>query len=178
VSLLFRGEITMAKYEPVLYKYTSTKEYVDQFPCAYRQWRADSHCNLIHGYSFSIKLFFGTNDLDVRNWAADYGGLKELKNLLEDQFDHTLLVAEDDPELETFKLLESKGLAKLNILPRLGCESLADQIYKYVNGVYIPDMWGKSEAERLWCYRVEVRETQANMAFREGHREWNEELFD
>jgi hypothetical protein len=24
---------------------------------------------------------------------------------------------------------------------------------------------------------VEVRETQANMAFREGHREWNEDLF-
>ena len=167
----------MANQQPVTYKYTSTKEYVDAFPCAYRQWRADSHCNLIHGYSFSIKLYFGTNDLDVRNWAADYGGLKELKNLLEDQFDHTLLVAEDDPELETFKLLESKGLAKLNVLPSLGCESLADQIYKYVNGVYIPDFWGPGEAKRLWCYRVEVRETQANMAFREGHREWNEDLF-
>lgn len=167
----------MAKFEPVVYQYTSTKEYVDQFPCAYRQWRADSHCNLIHGYSFSIKLYFGTNDLDVRNWAADYGGLKELKGLLEDQFDHTLLVAEDDPELETFKMLEAKGMAKLNILPRLGCESLADQIYKYINGVYIPDFWGPSEAARLWCYRVEVRETQSNMAFREGHREWNEDLF-
>ena len=41
-----------------------------------------------------------------------------------------------------------------------------------------PEMWGKGEAERLWCYRVEVRETQANMAFREGHREWNEDLFE
>ncbi len=158
------------------YKYTSTKEYVDSFPCAYRQWRADSHCNLIHGYSFSIKLYFGTDELDVRNWAADYGGLKDLKNLLEDQFDHTLLVAEDDPELETFRLLESKGLAKLNVLPRLGCEALADQIYKYINAVYIPDYWGPGESNRLWCYRVEVRETQSNMAYREGHREWNEDL--
>lgn len=25
---------------------------------------------------------------------------------------------------------------------------------------------------------VEVRETQANMAFREGHREWDEDLFE
>jgi hypothetical protein len=55
---------------------------------------------------------------------------------------------------------------------------LADQLYRYVNGVYIPDMWGQAEADRLWCYRVEVRETQANMAFREGHREWNEDLFE
>jgi molybdenum cofactor synthesis domain-containing protein len=71
---------------PRNYKYTSTKEYHNAFPCAYRQWRADSHCNTIHGYSFSMKFYFGTNDLDVRNWAADYGGLKELKKILEDQF--------------------------------------------------------------------------------------------
>ncbi len=71
-----------------------------------------------------------------------------------------------------------KKLAKLTILPRLGCEGLADMLYKYVNGVYIPDMWGPGEADRLWCYRVEVRETQSNMAWREGHREWNEDLFE
>ena len=164
--------------QPIVYKYTSTKEYVDAFPCAYRQWRADSDCNTIHGYSFSMKFYFGTNDLDARNWAADYGGLKELKKFLEDQFDHTLIVAQDDPEMETYKLLQEKKMAKVIVLPALGCESLADQLYKYVNGVYIPEMWGEGEAKRLWCYRVEVRETQANMAFREGHREWNENLFD
>lgn len=160
----------------VAYKYTSTKEYVDAFPVAYRQWRANSHCNLIHGYSFSFRFFFGTNDLDVRNWAADYGGLKELKKILEMQFDHRLLVSEDDPELELYKQLEAKKIARLTILPRLGCEGLADMLYCYVNGVYIPQYLGQGEAERLWCYRVEVRETQANMAFREGHREWNEIL--
>ncbi len=164
--------------QPVSYKYTSTKEYVDAFPVAYRQWRADSHCRFIHGYSFSMKFFFGTNDLDVRNWAADYGGLKELKRFLEDNFDHTLLVAEDDPEIEMYREMKRRHIAKVVELPKLGCESLADLMYRYVNGVYIPEMWGTGEADRLWCYRVEVRETQANMAFREGHREWNENLFE
>jgi len=170
-------------YQPITYRYTSTKEYIDAFPCAYRQWRADDKpngapgCNKIHGYSFSMKFYFGTNDLDVRNWAADYGGLRELKKVLEDQFDHTLLVSSSDPHLDWFKEAELRGLAKLTILPKLGCESLADMLYKYVNGVYIPEMWGEGEANRLWCYRVEVRETQSNMAFREGHREWNEDLF-
>ena len=161
---------------PVNYKFTSTKEYVNAFPVAYRQWRSDSHCNQIHGYAFSMKFFFGTNDLDARNWAADYGGLKELKKILEEQFDHTLIVAQDDPEMETFKLLQEKNMAKIVVLPALGCEALSDMLYKYVNGVYIPDMWGPGEAARLWCYRVEVRETVSNMAFREGHREWNEDL--
>lgn len=164
--------------EPIVYKYVSTKEYVDAFPCAYRQYKADSHCNTIHGYAFSMKFYFGTNQLDVRNWVADYGGLKELKQVLSDMFDHTLLVAEDEPQMELYKQLEKAGLAKLTVLPRLGCEGLADILYKYVNAVYIPDNWGPGEAERLWCFRVEVRETQANMAFREGHREWNENLFE
>lgn len=159
------------------YKYVSTKEYKDAFPCAYRQWRADSHCNKIHGYAFSMKFYFGTNDLDVRNWAMDYGGLRELKNVLEQQFDHTLLVASDDPQLSLYKQLQEAGIADLVVLPRLGCEGLADMLYKYVNGVYIPDYLGQSEADRLWCYRVEVRETHSNMAFREGHREDGEELF-
>lgn len=159
------------------YKFTSTKEYHDAFPCAYRQWRADSHCSKIHGYSFSIKFYFGTNNLDIRNWSADYGGLKELKNILEEQFDHTLLVSSDDPELDWYKEAEKRGIARLTILPKLGCEGLADMLYKYINSVYIPDLWGPAEAERLWCYRVEVRETQSNMAFREGHREDNEDLF-
>ena len=165
-------------YQPVAYKYTSTKEYVDEFPCAYKQWRADTHCNLNHGYSFSMKFYFGSNKLDKRGWVCDYGGLKELKQILKDQFDHKTLIASDDPDLPKYQELEQQGMMKLTILPGMGCERIADMLYKYVNGVYIPTMLGQSEAERVWCYRVEVRETQSNMAFREGHREWNEDLFD
>lgn len=169
---------------PVTYRYVSTKEWHDAFPCAYRQWRADDKpngmpgCNKIHGYSFTVKVYFGTNSLDARNWVVDYGSLRPLKDFLEDKLDHCLLVSSDDPELETFKLLQSKGLAKLTILPALGCEALSDMIYKYINAVFIPENWGSGEAERLWCWKVEVRETQANMAYREGHREWNEDLFE
>lgn len=167
------------KFQPVTYKYVMTKEWHQSFPCAYRQYKADSHCNKIHGYAFSIKLFFGSDELDIRNWVygMDYGGLKELKKILEDQFDHTLLVAETDPDIDWYKEAEKRGIAKLTILPKLGCEGLADQLYRYINGVYIPDFFGPGVAEKSWCFRVEVRETQANMAYREGHREWNEDLF-
>lgn len=164
------------------YKYTSTKSYVDAFPCAYRQWKADDKpgnvpgCNKLHGYAFSMKFYFGTNDLDARNWVVDYGGLRELKDFLADHFDHTLIVAEDDPEIETIKELDRKKIAKVVVLPKLGCEALADMLYRYVNAIFIPQMWGEHESKRIWCYRVEVQETQSNMAFREGHREWNEDL--
>ena len=48
---------------------------------AFRQWRADSHCNLIHGYALQFELKFG-GELDERNWIVDFGGLKSLKKLV------------------------------------------------------------------------------------------------
>ena len=70
--------------------------------CAFRQWKAKSHCNLIHGYALQFEFTFGGNELDESNWIVDFGGLKPLKEWLKHMFDHTYLVAEDDPELETF----------------------------------------------------------------------------
>jgi len=149
-------------------KYVSTKTYKQIAPCAYRQWRASSHCNQIHGYAFSFHFEFETDELDARNWAMDYGGLKPLKGLLEDWFDHTLLVAEDDPKKDELLRLGELGLAKITMVSKTGCEGIAEFLYEYINTIFLPSY---SEAERLWCSRVEVRETDSNMAYRQGHRE-------
>jgi 6-pyruvoyltetrahydropterin/6-carboxytetrahydropterin synthase len=169
-------------YPPITYRFTSTKEYVDAFPVAYRQYLADDKpgnipgCNKIHGYAFSMKFYFGTNDLDCRNWSVDYGSLRPLKEFLQNNFDHTLLVSSSDPEIDWYREANKRGIAKVIELPRLGCEGIADMLYKYINGVFIPDYWGSGEAARIWCYKVSVRETESNMAYRIGHREWNEDL--
>jgi len=154
-------------------KYISTKTYKQLGPVAYRQWRADSHCNLIHGYALSFNLEFETDDLDVRNWVMDFGGLRPLKELLEDWFDHTLLVAQDDPQREGLINLGKLGLAKITEVEKTGCEGLSNFLYEYINTIFLPSC-GKSEAERVWCSKVEVRETDSNMAMRVGHREDNE----
>lgn len=151
-------------------KYISTKTYRQIGPVAYRQWRADSHCNLIHGYAMSFHFEFETDTLDARNWVMDFGGLKPLKEKLEEWFDHTLLVAEDDPMKEHLLKLGDLNLAKITIVEKTGCEGIADFLYEYVNTIFLP-MYGKSEAERIWCSKVEVRETDSNMAMRVGHRQ-------
>lgn len=158
-------------------KYISTKEYSNIAPVAYRQWRADSHCNLIHGYSLSFKFEFECDELDVRNWAMDYGGLAPLKEFLEEHFDHALLLAPDDPHYAAIKHLGEIGIAKITEVERTGCEGLADYLYKYINGIFMPN-YGVEEAKRLWCCKVEVRETPSNMAMRVGHRSDNEDLFN
>lgn len=152
-------------------KYISTKTWNQSFPIAYRQWRADSHCNQVHGYAISIHVEFETDTLDARNWVIDFGGLKPLKHLLEDWFDHTLLVAADDPQRDELLNLGKLGLAKITEVEKTGCEGIADFLYEYINTIYLPNV---GEAERVWCCKVQVRETDSNMAMRVGHREDNE----
>ena len=154
-------------------KYISTKTYKQIGPVAYRQWRADSHCNLIHGYALSFHFEFEADTLDARNWVTDFGGLKPLKSVLEDWFDHTLLVAQDDPMREHLLELGRLKLAKITEVEKTGCEGIADFLYEYINTILLPS-FGASEAARVWCSKVEVRETDANMAMRVGHREDNE----
>lgn len=140
--------------------YRSTKTFPDLGPVAYRQWRADSHCRLIHGYSLSFKFTFESEDLDARNWVVDFGGLRSLKGLLEDNFDHTLLVAEDDPELEWYAEAQERGIAKVVVLPALGCEALSELVFG------VTEVWLKDAGygDRVRVVSVEVMEHAKNSA--------------
>jgi hypothetical protein len=44
-------------------------------------------------------------------------------------------------------------------------------LYEYINTIFLKDY---GEQDRLWCSKVEVRETGSNMSYRVGHREWGE----
>jgi 6-pyruvoyltetrahydropterin/6-carboxytetrahydropterin synthase len=115
---------------------------------------------LIHGYALAIKFVFACEELDVRNWTVDFGSLKSLKGWLEDTFDHTLLVAGDDPELETFFLLKAKGIADVVIVEKTGCEAFAKLIFECA------EIWLKDNgySPRVWLNSVEVKEHGANSA--------------
>tara|TARA_R110002033_G_scaffold68335_1_gene119594 strand:- start:1364 stop:2056 length:693 start_codon:yes stop_codon:yes gene_type:complete len=111
--------------------YTSSKQ-IELGSAAFRQWRAShSHCRFLHGYQLKAKFTFGCKDLDDRSWCVDFGGLNELKQTLRDQFDHTTVVAGDDPELETFKTLNDKGIIQLRIMDGgVGSERFAEWVFK------------------------------------------------
>jgi 6-pyruvoyltetrahydropterin/6-carboxytetrahydropterin synthase len=149
-------------------KFVSTKTYRHLGPVAYRQHMAESHCNLLHGYALTFHFEFECDTLDARNWCIDFGGLRPLKGLLEDWFDHTLLVAEDDPQKDLLREIGFAGLAKITWVAKTGCEGIAEFLYEYINTEYLQNV---GEAERVWCSKVEVRETDSNMAMKVGHRE-------
>jgi 6-pyruvoyltetrahydropterin/6-carboxytetrahydropterin synthase len=120
-------------------KFYSTKTYGNDrgLSCCFRQWRAThSHCSLLHGYSIGIKLIFESDTLDSRNWVMDFGGLKLFKEWSEHMFDHTLVIAEDDPDRETFEQLNAltggyndQGVVDLRIVEGVGCEMFAKMCY-------------------------------------------------
>lgn len=147
------------------YYSTKTYDHNEGLSCAFRQWRAThSHCRWIHGYALAVKFTFGADDLDDRNWVQDFGGLKEIKSWLKNQFDHTLVVAQDDPELERFKELEKNDIVDLRIIPAVGCEKFAEYIFDHVNPII------KQESNnRVWVESVEVREHSGNSAIYTQH---------
>ena len=117
----------------------------------------------------SFYFEFESDTLDARNWVIDFGSLRPLKVFIEEHFDHCLLLAQDDPFYNEIKKLGDLGLAKITEVERTGCEGIADFLYEYINTIMLPS-FGKCEADRVWCSKVEVRETDANMAMRVGHR--------
>jgi len=143
-----------------IYRSTKTYDHIEGLSCCFRQWRAThSHCSLIHGYALAFKFVFATYELDERNWCFDFGGLKPVKAWLKDLFDHTMLVAADDPELPRFEALHRDGLVNLRVLPAVGCEATAKHVFDHVANFVREETKG-----RVWLESVEVREHGGNSA--------------
>jgi 6-pyruvoyltetrahydropterin/6-carboxytetrahydropterin synthase len=152
-------------------KYQSTKVF-DGFSCVFRQWRADgTHCKYIHGYGVSFKVWF-EGDLDHKNWVWDFGGMKRAKGTIDGMnpkawmdhmFDHTMIIAEDDPFLESFKLMGQAGAAQVRILPAVGAEKFAEYIYNKLQEFISIETEG-----RVRIHRVEFMEHGRNTAIYKG----------
>ena len=122
-------------------KFQSSKVF-DGFSTVFRQWKAKTtHCRFVHGYGISFKVYF-EGGLDERNWVWDFGGMKRAKTKIDGKspkewmdymFDHTLIVAEDDPHLNAFKNMEEAGVAQVRVIPATGAEKFAEYIYHKLN---------------------------------------------
>jgi 6-pyruvoyltetrahydropterin/6-carboxytetrahydropterin synthase len=124
-------------------RYFSTKTYGNErgLSCCFRQHKAEhSHCAKLHGYSLGFRITFEADELDSKNWVQDFGGLDEIYKFLEEQFDHTMAVAEDDPELDAIQTFAAK-VANIKIMPAVGCEAFAHQVYEHVEDwlKHLPD---------------------------------------
>jgi 6-pyruvoyltetrahydropterin/6-carboxytetrahydropterin synthase len=173
-------------------KFYSTKTYGNDrgLSCCFRQWRArHSHCSTLHGYSIGIKLIFECDTLDDKNWCMDFGGLKEFKAWADYMFDHTLVIAKDDPHLDFFKRMANMGdvptsgmmpewdkvkpfergaLCDLRIVDGVGCEMFAKMCYNKMAELLASGDMRYPINPTVRVKSVEVFEHGANSATYEG----------
>ena len=139
--------------------YRSYKEFNGD-STAFRQWRADSHCRYVHGYAIHFKVWF-EGELDERNWVCDFGCFKRngIKDMLKEMFDHTTIVADDDPYLDRFIEMANSDLIQLRTMSDVGCEKFAEWVFNAVNEAIQLETDG-----RVNVYKVQCWEHSENMA--------------
>lgn len=148
-------------------KYQSIKVF-DGYSCVFRQWKAEgTHCRFLHGYGVSFEVTF-EGELDEKNWVWDFGGMKRAKGTIDGMnpkewmdymFDHTTIIAEDDPKLDGFKTLNQLGIIQLRIIPATGAEQFAKFIYEKLN-VFVKE----ETNNRVKVVKVKFMENAKNSA--------------
>lgn len=149
-------------------KHFSEKTYGHErgLSCCFRQWRAKSHCRLLHGYAIAVRIEFSAHHLDANNWVVDFGAMGEVKDYLTRTFDHKLILASDDPALDELAGLQGLGLADVVVVEKVGCEAFAEMISNFVQGWL--DKMGYSP--RVTLEKVTVKEHGSNGA---SYKQWS-----
>ena len=148
--------------------FKSTKLF-DGFSCCFRQWKAETtHCKFLHGYGVSFRVTF-EGKLDYRNWVWDFGGMKRAKTKIDGMspkewmdhmFDHTMIIAEDDPFIDSLKLMDNAGAAQVRIIPATGAEKFAEYIYNNINPFVLEET-----NNRVRVTKVKFMEHNKNAAY-------------
>ena len=151
-------------------KFQSTKLF-DGFSTVFRQWKAEgTHCRFLHGYGVSFRVWF-EGELDERNWVWDFGGMKRAKGNIDGMnpkawmdymFDHTTIVATDDPGIGGFRTMNELGIIQLRELEAVGAEQFAKYIFEKLNTFVQEETSG-----RVKVVRVEFMENNKNTAIYE-----------
>lgn len=155
--------------------FQSTK-IIDGFSTCFRQWRAeDTHCKFLHGYSIKFEVIF-QGELDDRNWVMDFGFTKRSQQTIfynnlfhgkplqthltvdewfKRMFDHTVVIASDDPEIELFHQLSKQKVIELRLLPDVGCEKFAKLVFEELSEFVLKETNGRVEVVSVRCYEHE-----------------------
>ena len=142
--------------------YKSTKK-LGPISVGHRQWKDQGHCAWVHGYGRYIQFTF-EGELDHRQWVMDFGDLRDVKQWLEDQWDHRLLLASDDPHISDFQKMHELCTMNINIMDVTkgwgpGIEASCKFVFDHVS----PLIDKKTEG-RVKLVQVEIWEHERNSA--------------
>lgn len=127
----------------------ATIERTITFEAAHRLRHHDGACRNIHGHSYKVEVML-TGEVKDNGMVLDFKALNDkLRELLFDEkegWDHALLVSEDDPLLEIYKLLVEAGGLRMRYLPfeptaenmaRNVAERLGEWLPEHVTAIHV-----------------------------------------
>jgi len=130
----------------------------DDLPCCHRTWRHEGRCAYLHGYERRFEVRFSCEELDPKTgFVVDFASLKSIRHILEEQFNHTVLIAQDDPEREIFEELSRRGVCDLRLMPNTSMEGSATWVWDVVG----PEI-ERLTSSRVHVVAVEARESRKN----------------
>jgi len=150
----------------------STKAW-HKLPCAHAQHfdkepdGSPGECASWHGYDRSVVMTFA-GEIDEMGWIVPFGELRDLKRWIEYYFDHTAVVAANDPRLELIKEANAKienagpaAMFQLRVLPfGVSMEMSSLFIWHYANPFIMSVTNGRCYVEKVECI-----EHDSNSAF-------------
>ena len=128
----------------------------DEFPCCHRSWANQGKCFFLHGCERTFEVEFACAETEPgTGLVVDSSSLKEVRAALRRQFDHTTLIAEDDPQRDLFELLADRGVIDLRIMYDTGTEGSAAWVFDTAERIL-----GLATGGRVWVSRIEARESR------------------
>lgn len=149
---------------------TCSKIYTD-IPFAHRHHKLAGRCSKIHGHNWSFKFTFGARVLDENGFVIDFSELQWLKEYLLRQFDHKLVLNEDDPASHHI-FGQLKEFAEIVLVPNCSAEGLAEHLLVVVDNILVA-VTGHRPQGRVFLLEVEVFEDSKNSA-----KATNEEFYE
>ncbi|WP_082956707.1 MULTISPECIES: 6-carboxytetrahydropterin synthase [unclassified Mycobacterium] len=136
-----------------------TRKLFGELPCCHRSWANGGKRFFLHGYERSFEVEFACAQTERgTGLVVDVGTVAEVRSALRYQFDHTTLIAEDDPQRDLFELLAERGVVDLRIMANTGMEGSAAWVFETAERIV-----GLATGGRVWVSRIEARESRNNV---------------
>ena len=138
------------------------KKKFEPISVAHRNWKHKGHCRFIHGYAREVEVIIRAKTLDKYGHVYDFGYFKEFRLWLKHQWDHSTLIASDDPYLKDLKKLDENEVIKLQIMdvsqghfPNMEgcCRFLSDTLLPYIS---------LRTDKRAWLHKINIYEHELN----------------
>jgi 6-pyruvoyl-tetrahydropterin synthase len=131
----------------------------DNLPCCHRSWANRGKRFFLHGYERTFEIEFACAETEPgTGLVLDSGALNEVGSALRHQFDHTTLIAEDDPQRDLFELLAERGVVDLRIMDSTGMEGSAAWVFDTAERIV-----ALATGSRVWVSRIEACESRNNV---------------